>query len=92
MGQKKSRAIEQVLEDLGLETNPIPTEEVITDFNELRQDIVLMYELKQALGNCEYELQTLKHRLETLAPERVSTVPMFTSDTNPGTIYGCYEY
>lgn len=74
MGQKKSRAIEQVLEDLGLELNPIPTEDVVTEFNELRQDIVLMYELKQALGNCEYELQTLKHRLETLAPERVRSV------------------
>ena len=40
-------------------------------FNELRQDIVLLYELKLALANCEYELQTLRHRFDTLAPGKV---------------------
>lgn len=51
--------------------NPIPTDDVVTNYNELRQDVVLLYELKLALANCEYELQTLKLRLETLAPDRV---------------------
>ena len=46
----------------------MPTEDMVTHFNELRQDIVLLYELKLALANCEYELQTLRHRFETLAP------------------------
>lgn len=71
VGQKKVKAIEQVLDELNVDLNPIPTEDVITNYNELRQDIVLMYELKLALANCEYELQTLKHQLETLAPDRV---------------------
>lgn len=36
-------------------------------FNELRSDLVLLYELKQACANCEYELQMLRHRHEALA-------------------------
>ena len=52
----------------------MPTENIAGDFNELRQDIVLLYELKLALANCEYELQTLRHRFETLAPGRVGKV------------------
>lgn len=74
VGQKKTKAIEHVLDELGVDINPVPTEEIITNYNELRQDIVLLYELKLALANCEYELQTLKHRLETLAPGRVSNL------------------
>ena len=50
----------------------MPTEDIVGHFNELRQDIVLLYELKLALANCEYELQTLRHRFETLAPGKVS--------------------
>ena len=44
---------------------------MVTQYNELRQDIVLLYELKLALANCQYELQTLRHRYETLAADRV---------------------
>ncbi|CAH1772728.1 unnamed protein product [Owenia fusiformis] len=74
VGQKKTKAIEQVLEEIGLEFNPIPTEEIVTSFNELRQDIVLLYELKLALANCEYELQTLRHQFETLAPGKLESL------------------
>jgi len=49
----------------------MPTKEMVTQYNELRQDIVLLYELKLALANCQYELQTLRHRFETLAADRV---------------------
>lgn len=58
----------------------MPTEDIVCNFNELRQDIVLLYELKLALANCEYEMQTLRHRFETLAPGKVSPTP-------PGMIY-----
>ncbi|CAI9742558.1 methyltransferase 1-associated 1-like isoform X1 [Octopus vulgaris] len=68
IGQKKMKAIEQVLEELGIEYNPMATEEIVQHFNELRQDIVLLYELKLALANCEYELQTLRHQFESLTP------------------------
>ena len=49
----------------------MPTDEVVQIFNELRQDIVLLYELKLALANCDYELETLRHRLDTVAPGKV---------------------
>lgn len=74
VGQKKTKALEQVLEELGVDLNPTPTDAIVTNYNELRQDIVLLYELKLALANCEYELQTQKHRLQTLAPDRVSGI------------------
>ena len=53
----------------------MPTDDIVQNFNELRQDIVLLYELKLALANCEYELQTFRHRFDTLAPGRVSSRP-----------------
>ena len=54
------------------EYNPIPTDDTVQHFNELRQDIVLLYELKIALATCDYELESLRHRFETLAPGKVS--------------------
>lgn len=39
---------------------PMPTEEICQSFNELRNKLLLLYELKQALGTTEYDLQTLK--------------------------------
>lgn len=36
-------------------------------FNELKSDLVLLSELKQACANCEYELQMLLHRHWALA-------------------------
>lgn len=44
----------------------MPTEEIVQMFNELRSDLVLLYELKQAHSNCEYEQQMLRHRYEAL--------------------------
>lgn len=49
------------------ELSPTPTEDLVHMFNELRSDLVLLYELKQACTNCEYELQMLRHRHEALA-------------------------
>ena len=36
LGQKKSKAIEQLLEELGVPTRPIPTEQICVQFNDLR--------------------------------------------------------
>ncbi len=71
VGTKKTKAIEQLLDELAIEHRPIATESVCEQFNELRSDIVLLYELQQALTNCEYELQTFKHRYESIAPGKV---------------------
>lgn len=66
VGQKKIKAIEQILAEQGVDLNPMPTEEIVQMFNELRSDLVLLYELKQAHSNCEYEQQMLRHRYEAL--------------------------
>ena len=50
----------------------MPTEEIVQNFNDLRQDIVLLYELKLALATCDYELETLRHQYEVLNPGKVS--------------------
>lgn len=76
LGQKKTKAIEQVLEELGIESNPMPTDDITGIFNDLRQDIVLLYELKLALATCDYELETLKHQYEVLNPGKTPDVPL----------------
>ncbi|XP_074593338.1 DNA methyltransferase 1 associated protein 1 isoform X2 [Brevipalpus obovatus] len=66
VGTKKSKAIEQLLVELNVDLKPMPTEEICQHFNELRSDMVLLYELKMALASSEFELQTLKHQYEAL--------------------------
>jgi DNA methyltransferase 1-associated protein 1 len=39
-------------------------EEIVDEFNDLRSDIVLLFDLKNALNSAEYELQALLHRLK----------------------------
>nr|XP_022911807.1 DNA methyltransferase 1-associated protein 1 [Onthophagus taurus] len=75
VGQKKSKGIEQMLQDMNLELNPTPTEDVCQHFNELRSDMVLLMELKAALGTCEYELQSLRHQYEAVNPGKTLTIP-----------------
>lgn len=48
--------------------------------------MVLLYELKLALANCEFELQTLRHQTEALTPEKakdnpdpVSSIPLLSA-------------
>lgn len=75
VGQKKSKGIEQMLQELGLELNPTPTEDVCQHFNELRSDMVLLMEIKAALSTCDYELQSLRHQYEALAPGKTLVIP-----------------
>ena len=66
VGQKKTKAIESMLLELGIEVNPMPTEEIGDHFNDLRSEMVLHYDLKSALQNSEFEVQTLMHRKQAL--------------------------
>nr|CAG4641732.1 EOG090X076S [Eurycercus lamellatus] len=84
VGQKKSKAIEQMLTELGLELNPMPTEDICTHFNDLRSDLVLLYELKLGLSTCEYELQALRHQYEALAPGKTLDIPPSLLSNNTG--------
>ncbi|MCL4128607.1 UNVERIFIED_CONTAM: hypothetical protein GTU68_032592 [Idotea baltica] len=78
VGQKKAKAIEQLLIELGLELNPTPVEEICQRFNDLRSDLVLMYDLRTILLNYVFELQTLKHQYESLLPGKVSRMFLFS--------------
>jgi hypothetical protein len=72
VGLKKTKAIEQLLDELHIEQRPIATETICDQFNDLRSDIVLLYELQQALTNCEFELQSFRHRYEPILTAKVS--------------------
>lgn len=41
------------------------------EFNELRSEMVLLYELKNALAACEQELHSLKGQFEAACPGKV---------------------
>ena len=71
---------------LFLELNPMPTEEICQNFNELRSDLVLLYELKLGLSTCEYELQALRHQYEALAPGKTLEIPPSLLSNNDATI------
>ena len=88
VGQKKTKAIEQLLEVAGVDANPVPSEEMCNEFNDLRSDMVLLYELKSHLASCEQELYTLKAQYETFNPgktleilERLRTHVLTAFDT-----------
>jgi hypothetical protein len=61
-------------------------EEIVDEFNDLRSDIVLLFDLKNALNSAEYELQTTLHRLKSEnGPAGVvtsSTQPLSASSTS----------
>merc|ERR1719347_1172014 len=75
VGLKKTKAIENMCQELGLETQPPCTEEICSEFNELRSEMVLLYELKNALTNSEFELTSLKHQYEALVPGKSLSLP-----------------
>jgi len=75
VGLKKTKAIECMLNELGIPVQPPATEEICNEFNELRSEMVLLYELKNALNNCEYEMTTLKHQYEALVPGKSLDIP-----------------
>ncbi|XP_076068727.1 DNA methyltransferase 1 associated protein 1 isoform X2 [Oratosquilla oratoria] len=75
VGQKKVNAIEQLLGELGIELNPMATEDICQNFNDLRSDLVLMYDLRTILLNYVFELQTLKHQYESLLPGKTLEIP-----------------
>jgi len=83
VGMKKSKAIETMCGELGLESGPPCTEEILTEFNELRSEMVLLYELRNVLGNAEFDLTALQHQYESLVPGKSLSLPqqLLTSNT-----------
>lgn len=75
VGQKKTKAIEQMLKEAIVDPVPVPSDTMCTEFNELRSDMVLLYELKAALATCEQELHSLKAQYEALCPGKTLEIP-----------------
>jgi DNA methyltransferase 1-associated protein 1 len=75
VGQKKTKAIEQMLAEAGVDPNPTPSETMCIEFNELRSNMVLLYELKNAETTCDQELHLLKAQYETFAPGKTLEIP-----------------
>jgi DNA methyltransferase 1-associated protein 1 len=65
-----------------LERNPMACEEIVDEFNDLRSDIVLLFDLKNALNSAEYELQTSLHRLKSENGPISSTQPLSASSNS----------
>jgi hypothetical protein len=61
-------------------------EEIVDEFNDLRSDIVLLFDLKNALNSAEYELQTSLHRLKSengpISVGLLSTKPLSASSNS----------
>ena len=77
IGQKKTKVIDQLIEELNIDSRPIATEAVCEQFNELRSDIVLLYELHQALNNCEFDMQSFRLRYEPIIQSKNIDVSLF---------------
>ncbi|XP_049867847.1 DNA methyltransferase 1-associated protein 1 [Pectinophora gossypiella] len=75
VGQRKTKAIEQELRLMNIDIAPTPTESICKHFNELRSDLALALDLKNALTACEFDLQALRHQYEALNPGKTLTIP-----------------
>ena len=68
LSQRRIKSLELLLNELKLESNPMPTETVVQLFNKLRSDMVYLYDLKVAYANYEMDLQSLSYKWDALAP------------------------
>ncbi|XP_050346825.1 DNA methyltransferase 1-associated protein 1 [Nymphalis io] len=82
VGQRKTKAIEQELRLMNIDIAPTPTEAICKHFNELRSDLALALDLKNALASCEFELQALRHQYEALNPGKTLSIPPSICNTN----------
>lgn len=66
-----------------LYTDPSPpaTKEIVEAYNRLRSNILLLYDLRGALLQCDYELHAARARMELFAAERVriSRLPLLST-------------
>lgn len=69
VSSKKAIALKAMLNELGLEEMPMADEESIDEFNKLRNDLILLYELKTAMVNAVTDLSHLKVEIGERASE-----------------------
>ena len=61
--------MEQIVTQLGVNLTPMATEEIALQYNELRNDIMFLLELKIAQETLQFDIQALKHRVCKLRPQ-----------------------
>ncbi|CAH8863485.1 unnamed protein product [Trichobilharzia szidati] len=83
LGQKKTRIIENFLGHLQIDPNPPATAEIVEAYNSLRSKILLLFDLRLALLNCDFELHSARLRLEAFAPNQPLPLEL-ASLPNPG--------
>ncbi|VUZ55398.1 unnamed protein product [Hymenolepis diminuta] len=71
LGQKRIRIIENFLSHYQMDPCPPATKEIVEAYNRLRSNILLLYDLRGAQLNCDYDLQSAKARLEHFAPDKI---------------------
>ncbi|ULU14445.1 hypothetical protein L3Y34_016736 [Caenorhabditis briggsae] len=64
IGQKKLKNIEVVLEKCKMEMNPVASESIMKVYNDFRSQIMLAQELKSAMQTAEFELESLRTKLQ----------------------------
>ncbi|CAI4230911.1 unnamed protein product [Auanema sp. JU1783] len=82
IGQRKIKNIEVVLEKCSMEMNPMGSEGIVQIYNDFRSQVMLLQELKATLQTAEFELETIRTRMQdnglTLEMEprmRISNLP-----------------
>ncbi|KAK0425713.1 hypothetical protein QR680_009335 [Steinernema hermaphroditum] len=59
VGQRKIKTLDQVVQGLKIDM-PHATEDFVAAYNDFRSNVIMLQELKTALQNAEYELESLK--------------------------------
>ncbi|VDM32631.1 unnamed protein product [Hydatigera taeniaeformis] len=82
LGQKRIRVIENFLSHYQMDPSPPATKEIVEAYNRLRSNILLLYDLRGALLQCDYELHAARARMELFAAERIpSSLANLTSNS-----------
>lgn len=88
LGTKKMKALESMISSLNLDQYPMPNETICQNYNELRGDLLLLYELKVNLANTDFEIQAIKNQLaavgkpELVPDDSILNQSAATSDTS----------
>jgi len=69
LGNKKMKGLEGMLSELKIDLYPMPTESICQAFNELRGDLLLLYELKMSFESTKFEINSIKDQIKTLKPD-----------------------
>lgn len=81
LGGKKAKGLEGMLTELKIDQYPMPTETICQTFNELRGDLLLLYELKMSLESTKFEINSIRDQLKTIKPDIEATETLTDQST-----------